>query len=619
MVTVPYTSLRSGQCARYAEISIDLVLTTFLIVSYLLFPYRTFTKPLVSRENLFYEAVEREAPPLLGFIPRYLGVMLVTYRRVKSNEHSPASSDDRKARPVLHKATTVTPLGPTTVNGQLTCEAHAIEEPELSFVEDDGGDTETELPEVALDRNTHIVPHWLLRHNQPDGRRFRAASISRSTFPSDAGSYFSPGVGPAGMVRRKFGDATLSTPDLGVDTRFCPQPSPLSRHATLESVAPTPVNSPKMFSRLMHTAAEHDYQSSPVTPMTPNCGFGGTGSTMVNTKLKDHIFSTILKRMSKRRRLSPGYLRKASGSAMSDSASTDKPSPSLKGRRWRVVDEGDTADTEGESSRSPRKRSTIPADEGTNSRDSLAEGYGMIRRTRSEDMSASAEKMKMMAELRKCNDPPSPEHGDVFHMELDSAEEGVHMRQTLGSSFLPLAKKRSRSRSLGPGPRVSIPPHPRPFLVIPRGRRELKTPVPPPRELPTHPVSAPTNTESSPTNAASSSPRQNHFILMEDLTGKLKKPCVLDLKMGTRQYGMDATPSKKKSQRKKCDKTTSRSLGVRVCGMQVSWARHFYYPNAGWLCCSPSCRICIGSLYTAPPLSTVAFLSHLSVERPVAD
>lgn len=57
--------------------------------------------------------------------------------------------------------------------------------------------------------------------------------------------------------------------------------------------------------------------------------------------------------------------------------------------------------------------------------------------------------------------------------------------------------------------------------------------------------------------------RQNHFILMEDLTGKLKHSCVLDLKMETRQYGMDATVGKKKSRRKMCDKTTCRKLGVR--------------------------------------------------------
>lgn len=77
--------------------------------------------------------------------------------------------------------------------------------------------------------------------------------------------------------------------------------------------------------------------------------------------------------------------------------------------------------------------------------------------------------------------------------------------------------------------------------------------------------------------SSAGSPRE--FILLENLTARYTFPCILDLKMGTRQYADDASEEKRRSLDAKTAATTSSPLGLRICGMQV------YQQNLGYYKC----------------------------------
>ena len=462
--------------------------------------------------------------------------MLVSYRKVpRSKESSAKPHDHLPARPPLHKAVTASALS-------------AKQSDLPSYETHEGGtevdDDEAELPEVILDRNRHIVPEWMLR-------RTRSRTQSRVTVPPT-------GFPTSHCSQRPFLASTLSSPVLGSPRSqskagsASSSPGPLTRHGlTLPGdgadVPATPANSPNVSTKVLHQLPPHvqgrffvggengdtgdsskrphirtsnigqtrsQFSSPHPAQSTPGSGwFDGLGSTTVNTKLKDHVFGAIMRRFQRRHDC-----------------------------RWiggmhTEEDEGDVADAEGES-------------DGASSRvDPMARRRkkpGYVDRLKAEEVVAQAESLRRVrseqdmtsaAKMRAFHDVASSASGvpDLFDFEEE------HEARLDGNGVA--IRRRSRPRE----PIIDTPLH---------GRARHPSPL----EGPLNPIS----------RSDDAVTRQNHFILMEDLTGRLKRPCVLDLKMGTRQYGVDAGATKKKSQRKKCDRTTSRSLGVRICGMQVS-------------------------------------------------
>nr|CCC91548.1 putative inositol polyphosphate kinase-like protein [Trypanosoma congolense IL3000] len=58
------------------------------------------------------------------------------------------------------------------------------------------------------------------------------------------------------------------------------------------------------------------------------------------------------------------------------------------------------------------------------------------------------------------------------------------------------------------------------------------------------------------------------MIVLEDICSGFKHPCVLDMKMGRRQYGLNPSEAKRRSKEHKAACTTTKQYGVRLAGMR---------------------------------------------------
>lgn len=155
---------------------------------------------------------------------------------------------------------------------------------------------------------------------------------------------------------------------------------------------------------------------------------------------------------------------------------------------------------------------------------------------------------------------------ELFRMDEEDAISEMSPVHMNGTAQMQL--RQGRDASAHEAPTIDLPTRPSTSSTAPGS--EIHSPVP--RLDPSPQFLSPTRSGDRNVDQAGDIPgdsRVQHFLLLEDLTAGMSHPCVLDLKMGTRQYGVQASATKAASQRRKCRSTTSRGLGVRVCGMQV--------------------------------------------------